>query len=79
MRVHPRARAPLSMKRCSDGDFKTLLNNSLQLHSSLDASKGKKPQPDSVEAHLRVYCNLAFLICQPLISAGFLLAGTLLL
>lgn len=29
------------MRRCSDGDFKTLLNNSLQLHSVLDACRGK--------------------------------------
>lgn len=39
IRVHEHC--PCSMRGCSDGDFKTLLNNSLQLHSALDARRGK--------------------------------------
>lgn len=47
-----------SVRRCSDGGFKPLLNNLHQLHSPLHACEGKA-QTSGVEAHL--YFTVTFL------------------
>ena len=69
-------RSLCSMRKCSDGDFKTVINNSLQLHSAVVASRGKSTDLGLLRQSLRVYCNLPFLICQSLITARFQVDGS---
>lgn len=46
-----------SKRRCSDCDFKTLLNNSLQLHSALTKAKSKHGfvKPFTVASYVSFY------------------------